>query len=89
VIQVKTREKIKLIDSSLSNSGNCQRDALQTHPELESSDRSRRDHAPAGQDGRTGSVANEQIIVEVPNRCLACARIMKQVVGSSVAIEIG
>ena len=35
MIQVKTREKIKLIDSSLSNSGNCQRDALQTHPGLD------------------------------------------------------
>ena len=29
MIQVKTREKIKLIDSSREN---CQRDALQTHP---------------------------------------------------------
>jgi hypothetical protein len=52
-------------------------------------DRSRRDDAPAGPDSRTGGVANEQIIVEVPNRCVACARIVKQIVGSAVAIEIG
>ena len=50
---------------------------------------SRRDDAPATPDSRTGGVANEQIIVQVPNRCLACAGIVKQVVGSAVAIEIG
>jgi hypothetical protein len=49
----------------------------------------RRDDARAGWDSRTGGVANQQIIVQVPNRCLACARIIKQIVGSAVAIEIG
>ena len=50
---------------------------------------SRRDDAPAVPNSRTGSVAKELIIVQVPNRCLACAGIVKQMVGSLVAIEIG
>src|SRR5215469_14108062 len=51
--------------------------------------RLRRDHAPAGRKNRTVEATKKNIIVEIPDRCLASARVVKQVVRVDVAIEIG
>ena len=49
----------------------------------------RRDDAPAGRKSGAGSFADENVIVKIPNICLPCNRIGKQVIRFAVAIKIG
>src|SRR6266480_4210506 len=50
---------------------------------------SRRDQAPASRKSRTKGAGNQGIVVEIPDRCPASARIVKQVVRHAVPIEVG
>ena len=49
----------------------------------------RRDQGPTYRETRTANVVNEQIIIHVPNGGLIGARIVKQIVGPAISVEIG
>jgi hypothetical protein len=50
---------------------------------------SRRDQVPAGRETGTVKAACENVVVQIPDRCPASARIVKQIIWVEVAIEIG
>jgi hypothetical protein len=50
---------------------------------------SRRDQVPGRRKSGTEGAAGKKVVVHVPDRCLASARIEKQVIRLAVSVEIG
>ena len=51
--------------------------------------RLRRDQAPGGRKSRTVCAADEDVVVQIPDGCLASAGFVKHIVGLVVAVEVG
>ena len=45
--------------------------------------------APAGWKSWAESAADKNVVVEIPDRCLASGRIVKQIIGFAVTVKVG
>src|SRR4029453_5310947 len=57
--------------------------------EMRAKAHSRCDHVPGTRKSRTKGAASKNVVVHIPDRCLASARVVKQVIGLAVSVEIG